>query len=583
MKQVNFIRCVFLFLFLGTLSANIDAKTWYVGILAPRGIEAAENKWNPWLNHLHTQWLNEQFILVPLNLAQLNDAAHDSKLDFILAPQTGFLSIQQEMPLRLLANLESANTQNVSAGEEVGTAIWVNQNADIQNIADLRHKKIAAVAENAFGGYLLGYKLLQDASLREKQDYQIVFTGYPIDQVLIKLQQQEVDAAIAPVCLMEEMQQNNAIQAKQFRLLNPVTIPSNCASSSHLLPSWALAALPSVPNALAKHMSQFLLSPQPQDMPQWTPPVTSQAAEDVLRAIYQHPDQRNILQSFHMWLRQNYWLVGSALVTLLLLLLNTAWMSILAHQRQKKLRKAYRQVRDYEELMAQADRMNLLGEMASGIAHEINQPLAVIQSYADGSLLRLQKIDNTEGIQQAQRKIIEQVLRSVDIIQNLRAFSKPQIQDQFQDCILHANIEKCIQFFHIQHKQHSLLIENQVPKDLVFHTSPSILEQVLMNCLLNSKQQKAQNIVIQVQALPKSKAIQLNIMDDAGGFSQERLDFPFVPFKSSKPTGLGLGLVICERLLLSIGASLQLSNRQDGICGACVSIVLTQNIHRAGK
>ena len=76
----------------------------------------------------------------------------------------------------------------------------------MHDITQLRGKTIAAVQENAFGGFLLAYKLLYDAQLRENRDYELVFTGYPIDQTLLLLDRKQVDAAIAPLCLMEEMQ-----------------------------------------------------------------------------------------------------------------------------------------------------------------------------------------------------------------------------------------------------------------------------------------------------------------------------------------------------------------------------------------
>ncbi len=553
-----------------------NAKTWYIGVLAPRGDEMANQKWSPWQKSLSKRWKNEQFILVPLSLENLGNVANDHKLDFILAPQTSFLSLQKKIHLRWLANLEKNSFSSISSSEEVGTTIWVNTDSTIQNIKDLKYKKIAAVNPKAFGGYLMGYKLLKDANLREGKDYQVQFTDYPIDQVLTQLNAHQVDAAIAPVCLMEEMQAQGLIKQQDFRALHPTHEYERCISSSPLLPSWTLAALPSVPNSFAKEMTNFLLQTQPAHLPQWTLPVTSREAEDILRSIYKHPDQMNIWQVAKLWIRDNYWIMGSVLITLILLLLNTAWMSVLAHRRQKKLKSAYQRVREYEELMLQTDRINLLGEMTSGIAHEINQPLAVIQSYAEGSLIRLQPIPETQSIQQAQEKIIEQIQRSVEIIHNLRSFVKPKPEFSVQQCQIHQLVQQCISFFHIQYSKDPIVIQNNINQDCIANTVPSIIEQVLMNCLLNSKQQGANVVSIHSDCDQSDHFLKIDILDDAGGFSQERLSFPFEPFKSSKNTGLGLGLVICERLLNSIGGQLHLSNRHDGIKGAKVSLWLPE-------
>lgn len=62
-------------------------------------------------------------------------------------------------------------------------------------------------------------------------------------------------------------------------------------------------------------------------------------------------------------------------------------------------------------------------------------------------------------------------------------------------------------------------------------------------------------------------------MDNGTGFQQIELDFPFVPFRTSKKQGLGLGLVLCQRLIQAMNGNIKLSNRQDQ-CRAEVTLIL---------
>ncbi len=125
-------------------------------------------------------------------------------------------------------------------------------------------------------------------------------------------------------------------------------------------------------------------------------------------------------------------------------------------------------------------------------------------------------------------------------------------------------------------------IHINIPADLVLLTVPSVIEQVLVNSLLNCWQQQATQVDMSIRYF-EEPFLGITIADNAGGFSQEQLEFPFVPFRTNKEQGLGLGLVICERLMRVIGGSLLLDNRSDGIAGAVVTLKLPLKKHSNPK
>ncbi|MNZ97536.1 Tetrathionate sensor histidine kinase TtrS [compost metagenome] len=97
-----------------------------------------------------------------------------------------------------------------------------------------------------------------------------------------------------------------------------------------------------------------------------------------------------------------------------------------------------------------------------------------------------------------------------------------------------------------------------IPAQSQLYSQTTLLEQVLTNLLSNSLQAGAQQITLRLEVDQHQQ--RLIVEDDGGGLNAEQLTLPFVPFRSSKPEGLGLGLVICQRLLKHQGGDLTLEN-----------------------
>ncbi|MCC3262605.1 hypothetical protein LLE87_31020, partial [Paenibacillus polymyxa] len=87
------------------------------------------------------------------------------------------------------------------------------------------------------------------------------------------------------------------------------------------------------------------------------------------------------------WLIQHQTAVGLSLAMLALLIVNHIWIALLVRRRGRQLLHAGEQLRRQEQALENARQLNVLGEMASGFAHELNQPLAAIRHYAQGCLI----------------------------------------------------------------------------------------------------------------------------------------------------------------------------------------------------
>lgn len=554
MKKCGQFLKIFILL-IGLLPSLALSEQWKIGILAQRGVAHTHAKWQPWIDWLNRQFESQhQFSLVTLDLNDLSEEQAQG-VDFVLTNQAQFFYLNNTQVSWLVTLRSPRQIQHDSMGR-IGSAIFVRQDSPFYQLTDLKNKTFSAVGNNAFGGFLLGYNVLYQHDLIENKDFQLKYTGFPVDNTLLLLQEKKVDAAIVPACILEDLAQEGVIKKTDFRLLSGKPNTLDCLASTELLPNWSLAALPQVPVDLTSKLVTLLLSEIPTYLPQWTPPYSTTQADSILRNLYKHPKQ-DLWDSTTYWLQQyRGWIIFIGL----LLLLNYLWISFQIHRKSKALQQAYHEMRQYEQQLAQADRLSILGEMSTGIAHEINQPLSAIRMYVEGVKYQLSQSHSDPNTLAILDKVLIQVDRSAEIIRNLMNWAKGKTDDKTECTDLNKLLQRVINFMSLQ-RHNQPLIRLICPTTIRLELKTTILEQVIGNCLLNASQAHASEIDIEVKK--EESVIVIHIRDNGSGFKPSELKFPFVPFRTSKANGLGLGLVLCQRLLRSIEGEITLQNRTD--------------------
>ena len=553
--QHNFFKFfIFLFLLIPTITY---AQDWKIGILAKRGAMHTHATWQPWIDALNKTFApKNHFSLVTLDL---NDLAKRQAqgVDFILTNQSQFFYLNNK-EVRWLATLKSTNQKPSMNG--IGSAIFVRKNSPFYKLKDLENKTISAVGENAFGGFLLGYNEFYKQGLIENKNLHIKFTGFPVDNTLLLLKEKKVDGAIVPTCIFESLVNEHVIKKENYRLLAGKNNENqqHCLTSTTLLPNWSLAVMPQVPSALAAKLVSYLLTQKSPNLPQWIPPYSTAQADKLMRQLYHHPKQDFWHATKHLIIKYQNWII----VIISLLVLNYLWVTIQIHRKTKALQQAYEDMRQYEQQLVQADRLTILGEMSAGIAHEVNQPLAAMRMYIEGlkySLTQDTKDANINTIHILD-KVLQQIDRSSNIIYQLMHWAKGKKEKEQKEIHLKTLVQQVYNFISLQNK-HKYQLRLICTEKLYLTLKPTVLEQVICNCLLNAIQAHAK--IIQVIVKENNENILIYIVDNGTGFKTSELSFPFVPFRSSKNNGLGLGLVLCQRLMRSIDGDITLHNRQD--------------------
>lgn len=229
--------------------------------------------------------------------------------------------------------------------------------------------------------------------------------------------------------------------------------------------------------------------------------------------------------------------------------------TIRAEQENTKLR------RDLEHLA----RVNTLGQLAASIAHEINQPLAAIMSNAQAAL-RFIKNDQEHTDINNIREIFEDIARddrrAGDVIARLREMLKRKAIHMMPVCI-NEIIEGVRELIQPDLNRRGIELKIDMPTGLPNVYGDRIqLQQVLLNLCTNGAEAMDRNPpnlkILTVTCEHRNPFVVLHVSDTGPGISPEQADMVFEPFYSTKKSGLGMGLAICQTIIRSIGGTLML-------------------------
>jgi two-component system, LuxR family, sensor histidine kinase DctS len=247
---------------------------------------------------------------------------------------------------------------------------------------------------------------------------------------------------------------------------------------------------------------------------------------------------------------------------------HTGWMSAaLDLSAQRRVEDLSRQQQD--RLQASA-RLATVGEMASLLSHELNQPLAAIASYASGSLNLMEAPDEQTPalLQQAMGRIAEQADRAGRVIKSVHAFVRRR--DQLHETVAAAQLfEAVLPLVRLQARKSGARIELDLPapaaQALLVRCDRSMVEQVLLNLSRNGLQAMETltllpDRVLTLRALQtQPRWVTFTVTDQGPGIAPEVAAQLFTPFFSTRAEGMGLGLSLCRTVIEQHGGALDFS------------------------
>ena len=225
-------------------------------------------------------------------------------------------------------------------------------------------------------------------------------------------------------------------------------------------------------------------------------------------------------------------------------------------------KQAEEEIQRQQRELAHVMRLSTMGEMASGMAHELNQPLTALTSYC-GTAATLVK--SLPSLQPQLGKILEraeeQAHRASQIIRHLRDFLT-KADDHKEPLDIDQVIVRTIEFIRPELKIGQVKIEHQSgTSGRKVMANKVQVEQVLVNLVLNSLEaikgagKTTGNIIVQTRLLP-NETIETTVTDNGPGIDADIVDKMFNPFQTSKSSGMGMGLSISRSIIEESGGKL---------------------------
>jgi C4-dicarboxylate-specific signal transduction histidine kinase len=256
------------------------------------------------------------------------------------------------------------------------------------------------------------------------------------------------------------------------------------------------------------------------------------------------------------WLQLPWWHIGLWLLAVAGVL---AALAALLRQREQRRRA--------EELLrlGQVARLNQMGELAAGLAHELNQPLTAVLANTQAAARLLDEdppeLSTARG---AMSQAASQARRASDVIARLRRSIDPATSAPLQNINLADAAQAAVHLLMPQLQSQHVSPSVHAPHDVVVQADPIAVEQIIHNLITNAiaamertpVHQRRLTLTVQTQGAHGL----LDVSDSGSGIAPEVMPRLFEPFFSTHKGGLGLGLSLCESLAQKMGASLTASS-----------------------
>jgi len=547
-------------------------KRVLIGVLSFRGVEHATASWSPMARYLSSLIYKTRFEIVPLPLPALREATEKGIVDYIFTNPGQYVELEDSVGINRIVTLKQTISSEVS--NVYGASIFVRADRnDIKELTDLKGKTFAAVSRHAFGGFQLAWREFKAAGINPFEDFQeISFMGFPQDDIVLAIRDGVVDAGTVRADVLDIMAAENKINFEDFRILKRPGLDVHKKSlSTRIYPEWPLAALPHVPAELSERVTVALLSLKP-DSPEmvasgytgWTIPLDYKPVHDLFKDLELGPYVRGKTRLLEILRRHWEWVVFASVILIMIILHGIRTESLvkrrtrelsrvnrkLEHEIQER-RSAEEQVRQHESELAHVSRVSVIGEMTSGLAHELRQPLAAIRNYAEGSIRRLKrKQGDTSDLGEALGQIVEQAGRAGQIIARVRGYMRKR-RPRREKIDMNKAVEEAITLFNHDARNIGVKIRLVTTPFLPPVMGDMIeIEQLIINLGRNAIDAMAdeESGELEISTSVSDGAVVVRVTDTGPGLSGTELDMIWQPFMTTKENGLGLGLAICQSI-----------------------------------
>lgn len=270
-----------------------------IGVLAFRPANQTLAQWTPTASYLESELRGRPVVVLPLTLETVEKAVAGHEIDFLLANPEQYVVLAYRHRLAAVATLLAA-VDGKPVSRFGGVIFSRTERADIAVAHDIAGKRVAAVSDKSFAGYLAQSWTLQQAGVDvQRDDIRLVQTGLPQDRVVQEVLSGRADVGFVRTGVLEALEREGKVAVGELRVIqarNDGGFPQRL--STDLYPEWPLAALATVPDSLVKAVTVALYRMPPEHPAArsgayygFAPPGDYTSVEALLHRLHIHPDR----------------------------------------------------------------------------------------------------------------------------------------------------------------------------------------------------------------------------------------------------------------------------------------------------
>lgn len=567
-----------------------------IGVLAKRGYDRCLEKWAPTANYLSDALPDYKFEIVPLSFDEITPAVANNSIDFILANSSIYIGLEVDFGVTRIATLKNRRLHGTYTTFG-GVIFTLKKNQTLRKLIDLKQKSFMAVDETSFGGWRMAWRELQEHGIAPHTDFtELRFSGTH-DAVVFAVLNGEVDAGTVRTDTLERMSLSGLINLEDFHVFHEhgggkVHLPF--LHSTREYPEWPIAKLPSTDESMAERVAIELIK-MPKDSNSalaamssgWTIPLNYQSVHDCLKALNlppytkAPPTIKEILAKIWPILI----VLSLAVCALAAWLYQYRRLNNRLTSTNKELNTAYKDLKFAQSQMIQAEKLQAVGRLSAGIAHEINTPMQYVN---DNTRFVKETVDDLRNLFHLVDKLLatspesedfsglsaqindyateidldflkdelpialDQTLSGVDrvveIVKAMKEFSRPG-EDEKIATDINQLLQNTVTISSNEWK-YAASMQMNLTKPLPLVTCYGAkLGQVFLNMIINAAHAIAEKQIdtpehqgiIDISTEIKENYFTVTIKDNGTGMTEETLANMYDPFYTTKEVGKGTG------------------------------------------
>ena len=490
-----------------------------------------------------------------LSFEAIQHLAEERRVDFVITSPDNYVVLERFFGARNLVSQEIREAAGPDASMGVVVAVQ-KDDTSLHALDDLSGKTVLMLQRTDTLRHILERELVHAGVKNVRLSTLAQGDEKTEATVLKRVADGDFQAGVIPSCFYEREVTRHPEWFQNIRFLTTDRITATrCLSSTVFYPGWTLASFPEAPHFLNQLIAGTLLGMPTESLgSDWKTGARYNNFHELLETLGDANYLRQSQLTWESFLRKyGIWLAFLGL-SILGMIIHSIRAAVLVRRRTDELMKTVKEKRRieeeakrYNERLVAIERVGLVGELSSMIAHEVKQPLAVIRNYTRG-LSRALAHENLDlaMLRTALGKIDSQSTKASDIIDHVRSFAKHTNTAVTPICLTDV-LKKAVAAFVAARPTPTACVAQP---DLWVEADALEMELLINNLLKNAADAVSTQTdgEIHAELTLEDGRVLLTIRDNGPRLTDEQFAKLTVPLNSSKPQGLGLGLVIVRRI-----------------------------------